>query len=261
MDSERAGVYTGVVVLLVGVGLLGLTFDIAYGLAHDPSSFVKSQDKQFGKSTTSGLTASFTWGSKNYNVTFADTSTDNDSTITSWLWGFGDGTTYSGENPPMHTYATACASCSENVSLTVTDAAGHQSIAQAIVTVQKDGTSGGVGQPSSSLSSIFAGLGSSASGFLSSLLGPFVSILLLVIALGIMVAVGAALTKAGWNLIRPAPETVKIRVRPKSLLKEWQFVPEQGLPGAPVARASPSTGGGATFSPTAPPAPGAPGQP
>ncbi|HTT16259.1 MAG TPA: PKD domain-containing protein [Thermoplasmata archaeon] len=235
MDSERAGVLTGVIVLVIGVALLGVTFDLAYGLAHDPAGFVKSEDKDFSSSAASGLTASFVWGSNDYTVSFTDTSADNGSTITSWVWGFGDGTTYSGESPPSHTYSTTCTNCVENVSLTVTDVAGHQSIAQAAVEVQQTGTSGGVGQPTSSLSSLFSGFGGSISSFLAGLTGPFVATLLLLIALGVMVAVGSALTRAGWNLIRPAPETVKIRVRPKSLLKEWEFVPEQGLPGAPAS--------------------------
>lgn len=50
-------------------------------------------------------------------VTFTDTSTDLDGTITSWSWDLGDGTT-STDRHPTHTYATAA---SYTVELAVTD--------------------------------------------------------------------------------------------------------------------------------------------
>jgi PKD repeat protein len=223
MNSERAGVYTGLAVLAVGVALLLISFGLAYGLARDPAGYIAHEDSKFSPSASS-LTASFTWGSNDYTVTVTDTSVDNGSTIQSWVWGFGDGTMFSGASPPSHTYTTTCTSCVENVTLTVTDSAGHQSTAIAAVVVQKTGTSGGVAEPSFSLSSLLSGF------TLGSIIGPFASTILLLVALGVMIAVGAALTKAGWNLIRPPPESVKIRVRPRSLLKEWEFTPEAGSP-------------------------------
>lgn len=51
--------------------------------------------------------------------------TDNSSTsvpITSWLWTFGDGTTFNGQNPPVHTYPVGV----YDVSLTITTATGCQ---------------------------------------------------------------------------------------------------------------------------------------
>lgn len=42
-------------------------------------------------------------GCADLDVQFTSTSTSPDP-ITSWIWNFGDGTTYSGETPPVHTY-------------------------------------------------------------------------------------------------------------------------------------------------------------
>ncbi len=63
--------------------------------------------------------AAFTSGCVNLTCSFdAGTSTDNDGTITSYAWDFGDGATGSGVVPPAHPYATAG---TYTVTLTVTD--------------------------------------------------------------------------------------------------------------------------------------------
>jgi len=225
--SDSWGTFFGIVLVIGGTVLLAVTFFTAYGIARDPSAFIVSQASHFN-TTSSGPAASFTWTTQGYNATFRDTSSDNGSTIRSWVWGFGDGTTYSGETPPVHAYAVTCAQCTENVTLTITDQAGRQSIASASVQVQRTGTDGGVGVSSSSLlSSLDLG------GFLSTLAGPFESIFLLFLGLLIMFLVGGALTRAGWNLLRPRPETIQLRVKPKSLLREWEFVPPVVSSGAP----------------------------
>ena len=72
-------------------------------------------------------TAAFAYSPMNPTVrdeiTFADTSTDQDGTIASWLWDFGDGATSTLPNP-THQYATNGA---KSVQLTVTDNDGDAS--------------------------------------------------------------------------------------------------------------------------------------
>jgi hypothetical protein len=77
-------------------------------------------------------TANFTWSGATYvtapaahEITFTNTSTAGAAPITSWNWTFGDGTTYSGQNPPVHTYGAGIGTNSTNpylITLTVKDA-------------------------------------------------------------------------------------------------------------------------------------------
>jgi PKD repeat protein len=64
-------------------------------------------------------TPAFTWACTNLACTFTDQSTDPDpgSSIKTWAWTFGDGSTSTVQNPP-HTYASGG---SKTVTLTVTD--------------------------------------------------------------------------------------------------------------------------------------------
>jgi PKD repeat protein len=61
--------------------------------------------------------AGFTFAVTGLDVDFTDTSTDNDGTLGSWAWDFGDGTNSTVQNP-THTYA---AGGTYSVTLTVTD--------------------------------------------------------------------------------------------------------------------------------------------
>lgn len=69
--------------------------------------------------------ANFVSGIDGFNVLVSDQS-DN---ATSWLWDFGDGTTFEGQNPPIHTYA---APGDYEICLTVTNIAGESMTCQTI---------------------------------------------------------------------------------------------------------------------------------
>ena len=48
----------------------------------------------------------------------------------------------------------------------------------------------------------------------------------------IMWLVGASIMKAGWNLIRPRPETIRIRLKPKHLEAEPVYASPSASPDA-----------------------------
>lgn len=68
-----------------------------------------------------GFTSTDTSGCEPLTVTFIDTSSAS-IPITNWLWNFGDGTTFSGQNPPPHTFNLGV----YTVSLTITTQTGCQ---------------------------------------------------------------------------------------------------------------------------------------
>ncbi|MNU71119.1 Protease 1 precursor [compost metagenome] len=68
-----------------------------------------------------GFTSTDTSGCEPLTVTFIDTSSAS-IPITNWLWNFGDGTTFNGQNPPPHTYNLGVYA----VSLTITTQTGCQ---------------------------------------------------------------------------------------------------------------------------------------
>jgi hypothetical protein len=197
---DRWATVVGAVVLAVAVAMLGVGAYTAYELARHPSARLSGYESPLNVSS-SGPNASFTWSSQGYNVTLTDTSTDNGSVLTSWAWDFGDGTGYTGPAPPRHTYATTCPSCTESVSLAVTDAEGHRSVATANVLVQRVGGSSGVGEsPISGLS--LPNLGPLSSGLLGALE-----------LIAVMLLIGTSAAKAARNLLRREPEPVQIPVR------------------------------------------------
>lgn len=92
-------------------------------------------------------TAKFTWSGStyvqapaNHAITFSNASTKGTGTITSWNWTFGDGTSYTGQNPPVHTYGASLQTQSTNpytVTLTVTDTNGLSASYTQTITLYK----------------------------------------------------------------------------------------------------------------------------
>ena len=76
--------------------------------------------------------ASFNFLTTGLSVAFTDTSTDNDGTIASWLWEFGDGATAT-EQHPTHLFAAAGTYI---VTLTATDDDGDADVAGHAIVVQ-----------------------------------------------------------------------------------------------------------------------------
>ena len=186
------------------MALLLLVFSAftAVQIAKDPSDHLKGLGSNLNV-TYIGASASFRWSSQGYNVTLTDTSTDNGSSITSWSWLFGDGTTFAGRSPPTHLFNTTCSMCTEPILLNVTDLAGHRSSAEANVTLVKGGSSSGAGKAPSILSKV-PKIGAAASQIPAGI--ELVALLLLI---------AGSMAQAGWRLLRRELETVAVPVRPR----------------------------------------------
>ena len=211
MKRDTANLILGLGVLALGLAVLLFTFTSALALAASPGAFYR--DQLPSTTQTAGPTASFSWTSDGLNVTVQDGSQAGDASITSWEWDFGDGARTSGESPGTHTYATPGPYV---ITLTVRDGNGLTSRAFGnadIVTGQvRSGES--MGDPSASLGTINFGL--------NDVLLP-VGIGLLTVGLYLVMAlIGGAIAKAGWNILKPRPETIRIRLKPKHLTQAFE---------------------------------------
>jgi len=213
--GETIGMLIGVGVLALGIALLLVAFSIAWGIARNPADYVASLMPQPPPAEPAGPRAAFRWTADGLTANFNENSTPGDASIATWFWDFGDGGS-SGERNPQHTFALQG---TYFVRLTVRDGNSKESSGvsnvQALPGVQSGGNSA-------------ADIGDITAGFdLSAIAAPLVNLgvgIAAVVAtfmmLTVMAIVGGSITKAGWNLIRPRPETIRVRIKPKHLEAE-----------------------------------------
>ena len=208
---ETVGMLVGFAVLALGVVLLLLAFSIASGIASHPGDYLQSQIPKSAPEPK-GPRASFRWTATGFSVAFNDSSTAGNATLVDRTWDFGDGASSVAANP-SHTYAR---NGSYFVRLTVRD--GNQKESSAISDVAVFPGNQASGNSTSDVGDVLGSINPLA------IFGPLVNIAVGVAAvvvtffmLLIMVLVGSAITKAGWNLARPRPETIRVRVKPKHL--------------------------------------------
>jgi len=167
----------------------------------------------------------------NFTVAFTDGSRQGDVAIASRDWDFGDGSR-SNQNNPQHTYAQ---NFSGFVHLTVRDANGKAN--SAIGNVQAFRGANSMGNSTVDAGDLAGSLDFGA--VFRPILGILVAVAAAVVTFAmllIMTLVGGAITKAGWNLIRPRPETVRIRIKPK----HFEAEPVYPAAGAPAGYGPPS---------------------
>src|SRR5438445_11910213 len=203
LKREHVELLIGIGVLALGLGLLVFTFSHALAIATAPGDFFRGQMPQ---QTPTGPSASFTWDTNGANATTVqDTCRQGDVAITSWNCNFGDGTRVSGQNPGSHTYANSSV---YQVSVTVRDSNGVESRAveqvEAVPMQPRSGDS--LGDPTAGLQLNFD---------LSGILQPVAITFLTFGMYVVLVMVGGAVTRAGWNRIKPKPETIRARLNPK----------------------------------------------
>jgi len=191
-------------------------FYVAFSIASDPGGYLNSKVPEIKDTSEKGPRAVFRFNINDLTVNVTDASEAGDASINNWQWDWGDGQRASGNSPPPHTYAI---DFTGSVRLTVKDSNGKESSAIGTINAR-------AGQHSSGNSAPDVGdIGNAID--VSQVLAPFtilpmgMLILLLVFAMLVIVwLVGASILKAGWNLIRPRPETIKVRIKPKDLQVE-----------------------------------------
>ena len=199
MDREKSSLYLGLALLIVGVVVLAFVLASVVGLAANPGSFLRGQ--LGGGGQAKAPTAAFAWFSNNTTADFRDVSSSGSSPIQSWSWDFGDGATASGRNA-THTYGPPG---EYFVRLTVRDENGLETVAATRVNVQGGGSNGGMSE------------GAPNFGFDAGEIVVPIGIAILTTGMWIVgFLVGGSLVKAGWNLIRPRPETIRIRLKPQN---------------------------------------------
>lgn len=225
LKRDTLDLLLGIGVLAVGLVLLLFTFTQAYALAQSPGTFIRSQVPS--SQQTQPPTASFNWNSNALTLNTQDNSQAGSGSITSWHWDYGDGQQASGQNPGPHTYTSAGG---YQVSLIVQNANNRQSRAFAQVLVNATGTRSGVsaGDPSSQLN-VNLDIGTA--------LLPMAVVLLTTGMLLAMAVAGGMVSKAGWNLIKPKPETVRVRLKPRDLTQAIEADPNPQA--APVQGSTP----------------------
>ena len=225
LKRDHVELLMGVGVLALGLGLLLFTFSHALAIATAPGDFFRSQFPQ--NQAPRGPTASFRWDTNDFNATVQDTSRQGDSAIASQQWDFGDGTRLTGPNPGPHRYTNASV---YQVSLIVRDTNGKEGRAVAQVQVVPMQTRSGesVGDPTAGLTS-----GLDLSGILQPVAVTFLTFGMYVV----LTMVGGAITRAGWNMIKPKPETIRVRLKPKDLTRamEQDSAPMVMVPPPPSA--------------------------
>lgn len=239
LKRDLVDLLLGIGVLALGLGILLFTFSQALAIAQNPGDFFRDQMAQTGQQAE-GPTADFTYSGFDLNVTFTDKSQAGDASIASREWNFGDNGTSNQQNPTHRFYSFG----PWQVSLTVRDSNGQESRTFAQLTVTPNAPISG-----NAVGSLFGGQG----GFNVNLdLGVF----LLPVGVGllttgmflVMALVGGMITKAGWNLIKPKPETIRVRLKPKHLTQAFEEDAAAAIPavaqpaqGAPPVPPPPTT--------------------
>jgi len=195
----------GIGVLALGLAVILFTFSQALAIATNPGPWLGGQLPQ--NPQQAGPIASFDWTSSDATVTFADSSGPGDASIVSWDWDFGDGQRGSVPNP-THTYSSYTA---YQASLVVRDANGKESIALAQVTTVLGDTRSGRGFNTPTAAGLNLNLD------LAELLLPVAIVFLTSGLFLVMTVAGGSIMKAGWNILKPKPETIHVRLKPKHL--------------------------------------------
>lgn len=198
----------GAVLLVMGIIVIFFVFLQALTIVNGVGDFFHDQFPELEEEDENEPpSAEFSWSSNDLNVWFEDHSQTGSSSITSWEWEFGDGET-SNEQNPYHIYNNPS---DYTVRLRVTDQNGLRSSAQSEIHLEDNNRFNGWSEQGE-------GDGSMEVNFdVGNVLLPFAAAFLVAILFLVMFLVGAALIKAGWNLVKPGPSTIKMKIKPKRL--------------------------------------------
>jgi PKD repeat protein len=202
MTNEKYAPIIGVVLLALGIVIIIFVFYQAFTLVNGVGNYFNEQFPE-EEGEEEGPIAQFSWSTNDLSVHFWDESEEGDAAISDREWNFGDGES-SNEPNPQHTYNSGD---DYRVRLRVEDQNGKSSTISENVYVefgnQDDGTA------ESEFDDFSFGFGD--------FMTPFAAALLVGILYIVMFLVGGALVKAGWNLLKPGPSTIKMKIKPKRL--------------------------------------------
>lgn len=229
LKRDTTELLLGIGVLALGLIILLFVFSQAFALAQNPGTFFRNQMNQV-LPQTKAPTADFNYSGFDLNVSFVDTSTQGGAPIMSWDWNFGDGGSSTQRNP-THRFSGYGP---WEVSLVVRDANGEsaRTFAQFTLAPQHPVSGIALGNP----------LGGSGGISVNLDIGTFllpVGVGLLTVGMYLVMAlIGGQIAKAGWNMIKPKPETIRVRLKPRDLTQAFEAdtqpgTIQQGVPPPP----------------------------
>lgn len=199
--SER---FWGSGLITLGLVLFAVVSLLSFAMIRDPGGYY---DEWVPTDEVEGPEASYDWASSGLAVEFIDTSEIGDTPIQRWKWDFGDGESSDMSNP-SHTFADAG---EWDVTLDVTDEGGRVSKAEGTVEVEVGGNSTGDGS---------IGLADLADNVVHAVERSTKGALVVALVIGlflVLTLVGARLVRYGVRLLRPGPDKIKVKLRPKVL--------------------------------------------
>jgi PKD repeat protein len=221
MDPEKISPVIGSVLLVIGIVILFFTFFQAMGMINNVGDYFDEQLPE--EEDLKKPTANFFWNANDLSVDFSDESEEGDGGINSWDWVFGDGDSGSGQNP-QHAYNQ---DGNYRVTLRIQDSNGLTDTTYTEIYVENGNSNNGETE------------GKEGDFDFSLSLDIFAVAILAAILYLIMFLVGAALVKAGWNLLKTGPSVVKLKIKPKKLEVEQAEQPRQFQPPPPRAQPPP----------------------
>ena len=221
MDREKLGWWLGIVVFALGIALLAFTFYSAFMLATNPNGFLQKQLGDVPVRAEAFLSVGLTFSPNPVSV---DTQMQGTITISGGTTPYSvwiNGTMPNGCQPqaqpmqisasPYNFQCTPTQTGQFNPSVDAADNAGDHGSTSVSLTVQSTG--GGNGG------------NNTGGGAVSVSLLPIAVVMLTLGGYGIMALVGGVLMKSGWNLIKPRPETIRVRLKPKDLTQALEPEP------------------------------------
>jgi PKD repeat protein len=227
MDKDKVPPLIGAVLLVVGILVIFFVFFQAMMMVSGVGDYFREQfPEEEGQEEAAGPTAAFSWSTNDLDVDFMDESEQGDSDIRHWDWQFGDGDS-SNQQHPSHTYNS---DGDYRIRLTVEDQNGKTNSINSNVYVNMGNFDNGQTEDNFGDMSFDFGMGN--------ILLPFAAAILVGILFIVMFLVGAAMIKAGWNLLKPGPSTIKMKIKPKKLEVE-QGQPEPAYSQRPTHTSHP----------------------
>lgn len=208
MDIENsahgAERWWGSALVTLGLVLFAVIGLVAFAIIRDPGGYYDDWVPDDG---IDGPEASYEWASAGLRVEFTDTSEIGDVPIDRWQWDFGGGDVSSEPNP-THQFTEAG---EWDVTLDVVDDNGRSSKAEGTVEVEAAGADAGDAS---------IGLADMADKVVESVDRASKGGLVVMLVIGLLIVltlIGGRLVRYGVRLLRPGPDKIQVKLRPKEL--------------------------------------------